>query len=98
MSTTRLPAGVGGSKLVVNNGLLSVQDVPRAGKYEWKVDLRPDDEKQAKDIVDAAIDERVTLLQLVLVVDRPHLQAVAHGVVVEGNLVGAHAPTLPLPL
>ncbi len=39
-------APVGGGKLVVRDGLLNVQDVPRAGKYEWKVDLRPDDEKQ----------------------------------------------------
>ena len=41
-------APVGGGKLVVNNGLLTAQDVPRAGKYEWKVDLRPDDEKQGE--------------------------------------------------
>ncbi|MCW5849900.1 MAG: hypothetical protein KIT87_07435 [Anaerolineae bacterium] len=50
-------AGVGGSKLVVNNGLLSVQDVPRAGKYEWKVDLRPDDEKQGNIGITALVSD-----------------------------------------
>jgi len=50
-----------------------------------------------KHVVDAPVDERVTRLQLGLVVDRPHLQVVANALFVEGKVVGAHVATLPLP-
>ena len=46
---------VGSGQLVVKDGLLWVQDVPRAGKYEWKVDLRPDDDKQGEVAVTAQV-------------------------------------------